>query len=68
MASDVDVFWGEVAPSEHLVQFYSDESTFMATLGRFVDDGLRQGEGVVVIATASHLSSLEARLAVRYLK
>lgn len=57
-----DVFWGEVSPSEHLVQFYTDESQFMVMLGRFVEDGLRKGEAVVVIATASHVSSLESRL------
>jgi hypothetical protein len=62
---NIDVFWGEVAPCEHLVQFYSDESRFMATLGRYVEDGLRAGEGVVVIATASHVSTLEARLTAR---
>jgi hypothetical protein len=61
-APDVDVFWGEVAPSEHMVQFYSEESQFVVNLGRFVEDGLRKGEAVVVIATASHVSSLEARL------
>ena len=59
----IDVFWGEVSPSEHLVQFYTDESLFVVTLARFVEDGLRSGEAVVVIATASHVSSLEARLA-----
>lgn len=61
----VDVFWGEVSPSEHLVQFYTDESLFIVTLGRFVEDGLRNGEAVVIIATAAHVSSLEARLAVQ---
>lgn len=58
----VDMFWGEVSPSEHLVQFYTDESLFIVTLGKFVEDGLRNDEAVVVIATAAHISSLEARL------
>jgi hypothetical protein len=61
-ASSVDVFWGEVAPCEHLVQFYGDESEFMVTLGHFVGDGLHLGEAVVVIATAAHLSTLKSRL------
>jgi hypothetical protein len=59
---DAEVFWGEVSPCEHLVQFYTDESLFIVTLGKFVEDGLLNGEAVVVIATASHISSLEARL------
>lgn len=57
-----DVFWGEVSPCEHMVQFYADESDFMVMLGRYIGDGLRAGEGVAAIATASHLRTLEARL------
>jgi hypothetical protein len=62
---NVDMFWGEVSPSEHLVQFYTDESLFIVTLGKFVEDGLRNDEAVFVIATAAHISSLEARLVVQ---
>jgi hypothetical protein len=55
-------FWGELAPCDHLVQIYDDESRFMATLERFVGEGLEAGEAAVVIATASHLTWLESRL------
>jgi hypothetical protein len=55
-------FWGELAPCDHLVQIYDDESRFMVTLERFVGDGLKAGEAAVVIATASHLTWLESRL------
>jgi hypothetical protein len=55
-------FWGELAPCDHLVQIYDDESRFMATLERFVGDGFELGEAAVVIATASHLTWLESRL------
>ena len=57
-----DVFWGELAPCDHLVQIYDDESRFMQTLERFIGDGLHKGEATIVIATASHLTWLEARL------
>jgi hypothetical protein len=56
------VFWGEMAPSEHLVHIYDDDDAFLDTLEGFVVDGLRMGEGVVVIASAAHLSSLNRRL------
>jgi hypothetical protein len=55
-------FWGELAPCDHLVQIYDDESRFRATLERFVGDALEAGEAAVVIATASHLTWLESRL------
>ena len=60
--SCADGVWGALAPCDHLVQIYDDESTFMDTLERFIDDGLRNGEATVVIATASHRTWLEARL------
>jgi hypothetical protein len=56
------VFWGEVSPCEHLVQFYSEEGEFLTSLHAFVSQGLDAGEAAVVIATAAHLSSLEMRL------
>jgi len=57
-----DAFWGELAPCDHLVQIYDDETRFMETLERFIGEGLDRGEGAIVIATASHLTWLEARL------
>jgi hypothetical protein len=56
------VFWADMAPCEHLVQFYEDDAAFLDTLEGFVADGLIAREGVVVIATPSHLSSLHRRL------
>ncbi len=61
-ATGATIFWGEVAPCEHLVQVYQDEGLFMDTLVDFIDAGLRNDEATIVIATASHRSSLEARL------
>ena len=61
-SGQVDIFWGEIAPCDHLVKVYEHEGVFMDTLERFIGDGLRQGEVAIVIATASHLTSLEVRL------
>jgi hypothetical protein len=57
-----DVFWGEIAPCEHLVQIYQSDDVFLDTLEGFVAGGLRAGEGVVVIATSDHLRALNDRL------
>jgi hypothetical protein len=56
-------FWGEMAPCEHIVQMYTRDALFLDSLSGFVGDGLRCGDGVIVIATAAHLSALEAQLA-----
>ena len=56
------VFWGEMAPSEHLVQIYENDDVFLDMLHGFVAGGLRNGEGVVVIATAAHRRALASHL------
>jgi hypothetical protein len=59
------IFWGELAPSEHLIQIYEDDDVFLDALEGFVAEGLGVGESVVVIATSQHLNSLEQRLYAR---
>jgi hypothetical protein len=60
--NEVEIFWGELAPCEHVVQIYEDEVVFLDALEEFVDSGLRADEAVVVIATSLHLNALEDRL------
>lgn len=55
-------FWGQLAETEHAVQVYRDDDTFLDCLESFVGAGLRSGESVVIIATAAHLHELEKRL------
>lgn len=60
--SRTEVFWGEMAPCEHLVQIYEDDGPFLDTLEGFVAGGILAGETVIVIATPAHLSALNIRL------
>ncbi len=60
-----EVFWGEVAPIEHSVQIYADDTLFMDALEGYASGGLRLGEGVIVIATKLHRRALERRLRAR---
>jgi hypothetical protein len=55
-------FWGEMAPCEHVVQIYGDDSVFIDGLEGFVGNALRNGESAIVIATAAHLHALEKRM------
>jgi hypothetical protein len=57
-----EVFWGEIAPCEHLVQIYENEGVFLDTLEGFVSGGLKAGDSVILIATVTHLNALEGRL------
>src|SRR5690606_20646677 len=55
-------FWGNVSPSEHVLQLYEDHEEFFSVLAGYVSAGLRSGDAVVVIATPNHLAGLEERL------
>ena len=60
--SKSDVFWGEIAPCDHVVQIYEDDEVFIDVLAGFVGGGINAGDCVIVIATDSHLKALESRL------
>jgi hypothetical protein len=60
--SNIHVFWGEVAPNDHVVQFYENDKVFINTLEGFVGDGFIKDENVIVISTPGHLEVLEERL------
>jgi MEDS: MEthanogen/methylotroph, DcmR Sensory domain len=61
-SENVDIFWGEIAPCDHVVQIYENDAVFLDALAGFVGGGIKKGECVVVIATAGHLKSLNDRL------
>jgi hypothetical protein len=63
--STPEIFWGEIAPCEHLIQIYEDDGVCLDAVEGFVSGGLRAGDGVVVIATPAHLEALETRLRAR---
>jgi signal transduction histidine kinase/ActR/RegA family two-component response regulator len=56
----------EAVPSpghEHRVQFYEDSGYLLDEVGRYLAEGLGEGEAGVAIATGAHRESLELRLA-----
>jgi hypothetical protein len=60
--NQIDVFWGEIAPCEHLVQIYEEDEVFLDTVEGFVAGGIQSGDSVIAIATKAHLAALEDRL------
>ncbi|WP_299359219.1 MEDS domain-containing protein [Mucilaginibacter sp.] len=62
MTADPQVFWGEIAPTDHVVQIYENDDAFLNLLLGFVSSGLNADECVVVIATTVHLTALTERL------
>lgn len=61
-SEDAHIFWGEIAPPDHLAQFYDSEGALLENLGRFVAAGLARGESVIIVATPEHLRELASRL------
>jgi hypothetical protein len=39
-SSQARIFWGEIAPNEHIAHFYDDNEVFLATLAGFIAQGL----------------------------
>jgi hypothetical protein len=60
--TSTQVFWGEIAPCEHVVQIYEDDDQFIELLNGYTGSGITAGDCVIVIATANHLASLRDRL------
>lgn len=60
--ADTAVFWGEIAPCDHVVQIYENDKVFLDALAGFVGGGINSGECVIVIATTSHIKALNDRL------
>lgn len=56
------IFWGEIAPAEHIAQFYENDNVLVDTLTGFVGGGLNAGESSIVIVTPDHLAALNQRL------
>jgi hypothetical protein len=59
------VFWGEIAPCDHVVQIYEDREAFLDILTGFVTDGIKSGDCVVLILKPDHLQALDERLMVQ---
>jgi hypothetical protein len=57
-----DIFWGEIAPCDHIVQIYENDEAFLDVLLGFVGGGISAGDCVVLVATAAHLKALRQRL------
>jgi hypothetical protein len=60
--SSPQIFWGEIAPTDHVVQIYENDQVFLNLLEGFVTTGFKANECVVVIATNVHLVSLKDQL------
>lgn len=56
------IFWGEIAPADHLVQIYENEEVVLDSLEGFVESGFKAGDSVIIIATDNRLKALNGRL------
>jgi len=61
-AATPNMFWAEMAPTEHIVQIYDSDEAFLNLLESFVTDGFASGDCVVIIATGVHNDLLNQRL------
>jgi hypothetical protein len=60
--AEAHVFWGEIAPCDHVVQIYENDIQFLDLLTEFVADGIRSDDCTIIIATSLHLKELKSKL------
>lgn len=60
--AQAEVFWGEIAPCDHVLHIYEDEPSFINLLSHFVAGGLTAGDGVIVVASLPHRQALVSHL------
>lgn len=65
MKDESNIFWGEMAPCDHLLHLYDDDVVFLDALEGFVAGGILAGEAVIVIARPQHLEALHSRISAR---
>ena len=54
----------QAKPQEHVVQLYGeDDQLLVRNVSRYLLEGLRQGDGMLVVATADHSASIVRQLA-----
>jgi hypothetical protein len=62
MASWAELLTG-AEPGEHIVQLYGDDDQLLTrNVSRYLADGLRRGDGLVVIATPEHINAIVRHL------
>jgi MEDS: MEthanogen/methylotroph, DcmR Sensory domain len=52
-----------VGPRDHVAQFYGADEELAVTVGGYLAEGLRSGDGILVVATAPHRRAFAAALA-----
>jgi len=60
--SNLQIFWSELAPADHIVQIYENDKVFLDSLEGFAGSGILAGEAVILIATKEHLHAVKERL------
>ena len=61
-SSNLQVFWGEIAPCDHIVQIYENDHLFLDALEGFIGSGFLAGDAVIIIATNEHRVEIKRRL------
>lgn len=60
--TDAQIFWGEIAPTQHVVQIFENENSLIDLLENYVVGGIRSGDAVILIATESHIQTISGKL------
>src|SRR5580700_929689 len=57
--------WSVRQKHGHFVQFYEDDAFLVKSVGAYIGEGIKNGDGCIVIATKSHRIELERQFKAR---
>jgi len=60
--ANADIFWGELAFYDHVLQVYENDEVLIETMAGFVETGINLGDCCVVFVTLPHMETLNKKL------
>ena len=60
--ANADLFWGDVAFCDHVLQVYDNDELYLDAFAGFISTGIHLGDCCVVIVTEAHRKALDDRL------
>lgn len=60
--AQADIFWGELAFYDHVLQVYENDDVLIETMAGFVETGINLGDCCVVFVTLPHMEMLNKTL------
>lgn len=66
MNDQTHAFWGNNPKGNHYLQIYNSDEILLESLEAYINSGLANGDGIILLATSEHLNLLKKRIEKNY--